>query len=186
MKKLSRWMAISLLLGACTLLQVGCSKVKSLVNVNIPIIMTIPFTINPVSNAGAPETITNTVYANIDSLIKAKSSSLSASNIKSIVIDSVTITVNSNTQFPQDNFTALQSISESFSSNSNATPVEIGSVSTPSNPYFVNIPINASINLTDYFNATTFIFTTNYQMIRPTTQAVNCTGSIYLMMKVGG
>lgn len=185
MKVDSKFTSLVFLLGAGVFAFSSCNKIKDAIKVNIPMTMTVPVTIPPVSTANGNGTYSSFVKVNVDSIINANSSKLSVNNIQSVEVDSVSLNINSDSQFPQDNFTALQSITEYFYTDENSTKVELASAENPTDPYSANIPISSVPDLSNYFNATTFYFETDYQMKRPTTQAIEATATIKFTLQAG-
>lgn len=183
MKTNFKLVSVSLLLGTGVFAFSSCNKIKDALKINVPLTMTVPLTIPP--TAGGNGTSSSVVKLDVDSLIKANNSQLSVSNIKSVDINSVTININSDSQDPQDNFTALQSIAEYFSSDGNSSKIELASVSNPTEPYSVDVTVSSVPDLSNYFNAKTFYFETDYQMKRATTHTINATATVKFTLQAG-
>jgi hypothetical protein len=127
----------------------ACNKI-GLPSVNVPLTASnLAFTIPAASVAGSDSAIF-TYTINLDSLILAKNSSLAASNIKSITIDTVELVASTG------NFNSIQSASLDFTSLS--LPGTVTSIvtnytisGTPGTS--LQLPVNSTVNLQSYIAA---------------------------------
>jgi hypothetical protein len=129
----------------------ACGKI-ALPGVNIPLSASgITFTI-PVAAQGSDSTSFN-YTVNLDSLVAATNTSLSASSITSIKIDTVDLTLTSGATTPGNDFNNITSAYLNFTSD--ATPGSITTIVTsftvpPNSGTSLSLPVNNTINLNSY------------------------------------
>ncbi|MBL7773810.1 MAG: hypothetical protein JNM95_13175 [Chitinophagaceae bacterium] len=164
----------------------SCSAIKKKLNVDIDMTSSnVEFTIPVITTVGTTDMGEQTIPVNIDSIIKANNAELAASNIKSVKLKSCTITLLDGDG--QNNFAALQACSASFYSNTQTTPVQLASISD--NPdvesYNLTLPVNASIDLKDYFGATSFTYHITGTSRKTTTKELHAKATIRYTLNVG-
>jgi hypothetical protein len=164
----------------------SCNAIKKKLNIDIDMgSADVEFTIPVISAAGAVNLGQKTVYLNIDSIIKANNDELSMDNIKSVKMQSCTLTLTDGDA--ANNFSALESCSALFSSNTNNTPVKIASVQN--NPditaYTLVVPVDQNVDLKEYFKSTSFTYTVSGAARKATTKTLNCKANIRFTVNVG-
>ena len=174
------------LLTLLTIVNTSCKKLKNAAKINIELsYANIDFTIPTITAAGPATLMAKDVYLNVDSLIKANNGALSAGNIKSVTVKSCVITMIDGDA--NNNFSALQSAKADFKSNVNSNWYTIAEITN--NPdvedYEIEIPVNSSINLKDYFNATTFSYTIYGEARKATTHPIQCKATIKYNLEAG-
>jgi hypothetical protein len=177
-------MALAACLIAAPVFLPGCKKLLQ-ADVNFTS-QDVNFDINPVSDTAVVTTIGSaTVTENIDSLIKAETKgALGIANIKHAYITNCEITIQNADQ--NNNFANFQSCSASFTSNTNSTPVQLGSVTNNSVNYSsdLTLPIDNSIDYAPYLNATTFYYTATGKLRTPITTTLHCTAKVKFKIHV--
>lgn len=177
------------LYGLAALVLFSCFSscdIKDKLNIDIDMSSTdVAFTIPIILQTGQVTVADQTVAVNIDSIIKANNAELAVNNIKSVKLKSCTITMQDGDA--QNNFSALESCSASFSSNTNGATVVLANVTN--NPdveaYTLELPVNTTVDLKDYFNASTFTYSLSGNARKVTTKTLNCTATIRYTMNVG-
>lgn len=185
MKKSLKVTAAFLFVGLASFSTMSCNKIKDAIKVNVPVTMSVPITIPAVAATGSTTSQTMVVKANIDSIINASNSKLSAENIKSVSIKSLNITINEDSHFDQDNFTAVANLTEHFYSDGNPTKIELAQISNPTDPYSIDIPVSTPGDLKGYFNDQTFYFQTDLKMKRATTHEINAVAKVTFTVQAG-
>lgn len=173
-------------MAALTILNTSCNKIKDAVKATITLTSAdIEFTIPQITNTGTVSIASKDVYLNVDSIIKATNSKLSASYIKSVNVKSCTITMLDGDI--NNNFSALESCKCDFSSNVNATLYTIAEIT--GNPdveaYTLEIPVNNTVNLKDYFSATTFTYNVTGTARKTTNKDIQCRATIKYSLEAG-
>lgn len=166
----------------------SCDKVKDKIKVNVPLTLEFPVIIPAVSTTDTTVVLEHTESENIDELIQEYKESLGSKDIKSVDIESVTLSLDSNSRhFEDDNLQSFKSITAYLSSNTVPVNVEIASLGTPQDPYQIQIPVNNNIdaNLIRYFNAQEFTFKLNIKMNRTTEKELTGTTTVKFMIKAG-
>nr|MBP6314924.1 hypothetical protein [Chitinophagaceae bacterium] len=174
------------MMASTILLNTSCNKIKEAVKANITLTSAdIEFTIPEITNIGTVSIASKDVYLNVDSIIKATNSKLSASYIKSVNVKSCTLTMLDGDA--NNNFSALESCKCDFSSNVNATLYTIAEIT--GNPdveaYTLEIPVNSTVNLKDYFSATTFTYSVTGTARKITTKPIQCKATIRYSLEAG-
>lgn len=164
----------------------SCNKIKEAVKANIDLnYADIEFTIPQITATGPATLSSKDVYFNVDSLIKANNAKLSASYIRSVTVKSCV--VNMIDGDAANNFSALESARVDFSSNVNTNLLTIAEIT--GNPdveaYSLEIPVNTTINLKDYFNATTFSYTLYGNARKTTNKEIHCKATIKYSLEAG-
>jgi hypothetical protein len=165
----------------------SCDKVKDLTNVNINLdnadgILTLPvIPVAGTASLGAAE-----VSVNLDSMIKAQNSQVSADNIKEVHIKSCELVMLDGNS--SNNFSALQSCSLKISSDQNTTPQTIAEVTD--NPdteaYSLNLPVNTGLELKGYFlNAKKFTYSVAGTARKATTKEIKCQVKVKYNLVIG-
>ncbi len=164
----------------------SCNKIKEAVKANIELnYADIEFTIPQITATGPATLSSKDVYFNVDSLIKANNAKLSASYIRSVSIKSCV--VNMIDGDAANNFSALESAKVDFSSNVNTHLITLAEIT--GNPdveaYTLEIPVNTTINLKDYFNATTFSYVLTGTARKTTNKDIKCKATIKYSLEAG-
>jgi len=165
----------------------SCKKTDTLVQVNVPLQMAqISYTI-PMNQSSIDTTIS--VYCNVDSIIRtaaANTYSFNISNIKSVTATSAN-TILTGTTDAADNFGNLTSLSVAISSTSDTAATMFAQVTNNPGTFAtnLNIPVNTSVNLKTYFDATLFNLTFRSILTVPTTIALQAQATIQFNIVVG-
>ncbi len=175
-----------ILMTCITIINSSCNKIKDAVKANITLTSAdVEFTIPQITSIGAVTIGSSNVYLNVDSIIKATNSKLSASYIKSVTVKSCSITMLDGDV--NNNFSALENCKFDFSSNVNATLYTIAEIT--GNPdvesYTLDIPVNSTVNLKDYFGATTFTYNAAGTARKTTSKAIQCKATIKYSLEAG-
>ncbi len=180
---------IILIIGAslCAFALASCKKIKDAVKVNVALQMAdISFTIPVIEHEGAVTLGEFDVYVNVDSIIKAKNSKLGAEHIKSVKIKSCTVQILDDTIYPDDNFTVLQSCRAELSSNTKTAWETIAHTDSPvETPHKLELPVNSSLELKDYFKGTWFSYRITGTAVRPTTHTIDCKATLQFDISAG-
>jgi len=164
---------------------VSCDKIKDAVKVDVAMqTADVNFTIQP--QAAGTQTLSEFVAnLNIDSAIKANSSQFGINNIKSVKILSVKVNLLNGEGV--NTFGALSDCKMEFSSSNKPAKVTLATLSN--NPdaasSVLDLPVNSSLELKEYFSATSFNYTLSGTTRRATTQALNCKATIKFNVQVG-
>lgn len=164
----------------------SCNKIKEAIKANVDLTSAdIEFTIPQITAIGAANMGSKDVYLNVDSIIKANNAKLSASYIRSVNIKSCTITMIDGDA--NNNFSALESCKVDFSSNVNTNFITLAEIT--GNPdvemYTLEIPVNTTIDLKDYFNATTFSYNLSGTARKITTKDILCHATVKFSLEAG-
>ncbi|MFD2918496.1 hypothetical protein ACFS6H_02170 [Terrimonas rubra] len=171
---------------ALTLLFTGCDKVKDLIKVNVTTSVNIDFEIDPINETAVTYTDIQANIANeLDAVIKAENSELGVENIKSAKVQSCVITTSA-TSAPDDNFTALNNLSLAIESDNKPGYTTYAAITTsPTQPYSVELPITAGVDLKDYLKGNTFGYKFTYSGKRKTTTTLQCRARVTYLLNVG-
>lgn len=172
--------------SVCALAFSACNKVNDAIQVNVPLKMAeVNFTIQPAAS-GQHDLGTFSVYANVDSVIKAYNASLLVSSIRSVKIKSCTIAILDPAVHPDDNFTALSAARADLSSDAKPDWVTVAEVSAPpTDPSFLTLPVNEQAELKDYFKGNTFSFRLSGNLQRAIMNEVRCRANITFNIEAG-
>jgi hypothetical protein len=178
-KALSKYIIIFL---SFSVILISCKKSATLVKVTVPVQMAqISFTIPPSQTATDTTFI---VYCNVDSIIKAANPSFNATNIKSTMASSVTISlINADNT---DNFGNFNSVSMQITSTENSTASTFAQVTNNPGDYadMLNLPVTTT-ELKSYFDATSFIVTFTSTLSSQTFVPLNAVATIAFTVIVG-
>ncbi len=157
----------------------SCDKIKDAVKIDLGVTSSdITFTIPVLEQSGEATLATDQVYLNIDSIIKTYDENLSASNIKSAVIESCTITLIGGDSV--DNLSVLESCKVQFSSDSKQETIIVAEL--PNNPdvesYTLEIPVNSNLDLAPYFKSKNFSYKLTGVSRRATSQKLECKATV--------
>ncbi|WP_142602053.1 hypothetical protein [Solitalea koreensis] len=165
----------------------SCEKVKDLVTADVNLSMsTLTFDI-PKTAQGSVAVTTGSTAMDVNALIKASAGEkFGVNNIRSLKITSCVLELN--TAIIRDNdFSALQNVKVELSSNTNTNFVTLAEVA--SNPTTtasrLEIPVNSTIDLKDYFSASNFYVRVSGATRRATTEPLHCTAVIKYTANVG-
>jgi hypothetical protein len=173
-------------LGLSTLLFTGCDKVKDLIKVNVTTSVNVDFEIDPMNQTAVTYTDLRENVANeLDAIIKAENSELGIENIKSAKIESCVVTTTA-TSVPDDNFTALNNLSLAIKSDNKPTYITYAAITTtPPQPYSIEVPVTAGVDLKDYLKGNSFGYQFTYSGKRKTTTTLQCRARITYKLSVG-
>lgn len=179
------FLALSLF-ALLAIVNTSCNKIKEAVKANIELSYAdIEFTIPQITATGPATLASKDVYLNVDSIIKANNSKLSTSYIRSVYIKSCVVTMVDGDA--NNNFSALESCKVDFSSNVNTNLYSLAEIT--GNPdveaYTLEIPVNSSVNLKDYFNATTFSYFLSGNARKTTSKDIMCKATIRYTLEAG-
>jgi hypothetical protein len=165
----------------------SCTKVANLLTANVgmqteSVKVTIPATtgVNGVISVGPASN-----KYNVDSLIQAQTAGqFNASNISSVKLKSVVFTLSNFNAL--NNFANFESVSATFSSNTDKTPYTI---TIPTNPdvttNMLTLPVDTARELKSYIG-NEFFYTVEGKLRRPTTIPLECTITFSFDLKVKG
>lgn len=162
----------------------SCNKLKELVSINLPLETAgISFTLPPLEEGTASATDVD-VYLNVDSLIKEEAPNMGVDNIKSVKIESCTITVLNATT--EDHFGVLTDCSAAVASNVSPNWLTFAAVTGNPDTYATSLalPVKSDVELKDYFNATRFSYRISATSRRATTTELNCKATIKFKAEV--
>lgn len=182
----NRIFSLSLITALGILLFSSCDKLKEVLNADINLNpQDIEFTIPIIAATGATTISDVNIQMNIDSIIKANNVKLSANNIKSVKLKSCTLTLLDGDS--SNNFSALEAISMKFNSNLKTDYINI--IDVTNNPDIeaqsLEIPINTTIDLKDYFNATSFSYSIGGIARKTTSKTIQCKAALKYSLNVG-
>jgi hypothetical protein len=160
--------ACSIALSSCT----GIAKKLHFDLSMVPVTVTVNIPAYADSNGSITVGPTSSSY-NVDSFIAAQTGgSLSASNIQSVKVKSITLTLNNPTA--ESNFQDLKSCSISFYSNSNSNPIQ---ATIPDNPDVyaasLSFPVDPNADLKSYLG-NTFTYTISGALRHPIKTPLSC------------
>jgi hypothetical protein len=165
----------------------SCGKIANLLNFKLTMQTdTVNVTIPVTSNTNGIITVGPTVSAyNVDSFIRANTGNqLGISNITSVKLNSVTFKLNNANS--SNNFANFQSVSASFSSNTNSTPYTINIADNPDTyATTISLPVDTTVDLKTYLG-NQFTYSISGQLRRPTTVPLNCTITFNFNVSVQG
>jgi len=161
----------------------SCNKLTDTLQVDVPYQLSDSFIIPQLPVAGDTTFTLPTVHINIDSLIKTVNSSLGASNIKSVKIDSCIMTmVNNNTE--TDHFGSFSALSVGLITSGSSTTI----ASVSNNPdvavYTLNLSVTG-VDLKNNFSSNDFIYQISVTTRRATSTALNLTVRFKFDITVG-
>jgi len=182
--KMIAFTAIAITLGAITLH--SCTKLASLLNFNLgmqteSVNITIPITTDTSLITVGPATNSY----NVDSFIKASTGNqLGEANITNVKLASVLFTLNNADSV--NNFADFESVSASFSSNTNTTPYTINIANNPDvYAATLSLPVDTTVQLKTYLG-NQFTYSVSGKLRRPTTKPLNCTVTFTFNVAVQG
>ena len=176
MNKQNRIFRIGFIIAAFALISTlqSCTKALQGLKFNLGLqTQSVSLTV-PVSPSGTYSIGPLTTTYNLDSFIKAQTAStLGISNISSVKMVSVIITINNPDS--SNNFANFQSVNASFFSNSYSTPYAISITNNP-NSYSnsLSLPVNSTDELKSYFG-TQYTYNITGSLRSPVTKPLNCT-----------
>jgi|GEM_PF-579379 len=183
-KKMIACAAAGLIIGAAGLS--SCDKIKDAIKVNVPVeIKDIRFVLPPVTAAGQDFSQDFTTSVDIDALIKQADPGLGSGNIKSARIESCVLTVDEDSRYEDDNFTALSSVNAFIASNTNTNFIQVASADNPPEPYTINMKVNGDLDLKGYLNGNLFNFRLAGKAKRATAHMLKCRATIKFKIGVG-
>lgn len=164
----------------------SCDKIKDAIKADINLNpQDMEFTIPIITQTGATTISDVDVQMNIDSIIKANNVKLSSKNIKSVKLKSCTLTMLDGDM--SNNFSALEAVSVKFKSNVKTDYTTL--IDVTNNPdveaYSLTVPINTTIDLKDYFNATSFSYSIGGLARKTTTKEIKCKATLKYSLNVG-
>ncbi|HEX6429619.1 MAG TPA: hypothetical protein VF008_18130 [Niastella sp.] len=163
----------------------SCNKIKGLVKVNVPMQSAdISFTIPAQPSAGTYTLAQFSTSLNVDSLIKAENSSLGINNIKSVKITACAITLqNADTL---NHFGVLSTCKAELSTNNNSTLATLAELSSNRDTAtsYLNLPVNSSLELKNYFSGTSFYYKISGTTRRPITKDLQAKATIKFDVQV--
>lgn len=174
------------LLALLAIMHTSCNKIKEAAKVNLTLSSAdVEFTIPQITAIGAATLGSADVYLNVDSIIKANDANLSSKYIRSVNIKSCTLTMVDGDA--NNNFSALESCKVDFSSNINTNLYTLAEITN--NPdveaYSLEIPVNSTIDLKDYFDATTFSYNLSGTARKTTTKDILCKATFKFSLEAG-
>jgi len=176
-------------IACCLLGSLGlssCDKVKDAIKVNVPVeIRDIQFIIPPVTEAGQDFSQDFTVSIDIEALIRQADPGLGAGNIKSATIESCILTIDDDSQYDDDNFTALSSVDASVASNTNTSFTRIASAGNPGEKFILDMSVNNDLDLKSYLKGNTFNFRFSGKAKRATTHTLQCRATVKFKVGAG-
>lgn len=184
--KLRKLSTVSLaVMASISILSASCDKVKDAIKVNIPLQQaSIKFDIPPVA-AGTNPLAEFQVRFDVDSAIRANASQFSASNIKSVKLESLKISTSNATA--NDHFGVLSACTAKLSSDVNSNWITIAEITN--NPdaaaSTLTIPVNTTQEMKDYFTGKSFSYILSGTARRNTTTTLHCTATLDINMEVG-
>jgi len=179
--------AIAVTLSTIILFQ-SCTKIANLLNFNLSMqTETVNVTIPVTSDTSGTITVGPTVTTfNVDSFVRAQTGNqLGAANINSVKLNSVIFSLN-NAGISTNNFRDFQSVSASFTSNTNSTPYSISIANNPDvYATVLNVPVDTTVELKSYIG-NTFNYTVTGKLRHPTTIPLQCTIAVTFSVNVRG
>lgn len=165
----------------------GCNKIKDAIKADVTLTMaSINFEI-PVTAQGSTVNITRSTSLEVDALIKQSAgSNFGVKNIKSLKITSCELTMLSESD-ASNSFGNLEScrLELSSSTSSNFTTLAEVANNPEGTSTTLNIPVNSSVDLKDYFNASDFSVKLSGKTRRATTKPLTCKAIIKYTAQVG-
>lgn len=165
----------------------SCDKIKDAIKADINLNPSdIDFTIPIISQTSSTTTISDVdVVMNIDSIIKANNVKLSSKNIKSVKLKSCTFNMIDGDA--NNNFSALESVSVKIKSSNKTDYTTLVDITNNPNveAYSLTVPINTTIDLKDYFDATSFSYSIGGVARKTTTKEIKCKATLKYSLSVG-
>ncbi|WP_207513970.1 hypothetical protein [Longitalea luteola] len=184
MKILIRSLGLVAVLAMSTLLP-SCDKVKDAITINIGTqTVTADFYITP-QETGTKELAIFQYGINIDSLIKIESPDLGIGNIKKAKIQSVNLTFTNATQ--NDHFGAFSACELGLASSSKPEYTVVAALTSNPETYStsLDIPVNANVDLKDYFRSSVYYFKFSGTTRRATTTTLQGKATIKFDVEAG-
>lgn len=163
----------------------SCEKIKDSIKANVPVtIEDITFTLPPSSDV---ETFSQdfSMALNIDSLIKDVNSSLGAGNIKAAYVESIVLSIDEDSRYEDDNFTALEELNAALASDSKPAFTNIASIGNTPEKFVLDMYTLSDQDIKGYLTGDRVTFRFNGKMKRATTQTLNCSATIKLKITAG-
>jgi hypothetical protein len=185
MRKNSAKIALAITTMSIMLTALACSKIANLLTFNLSM-QTESFNITiPVTTDTGSMSVSATTSYNVDSFIKASTAGqLGASNIKSVKLSSVVLTLNNANA--GNNFQNFSAVDLAFSSNANSNPYTISVASNPDNySSALSIPIDSTVDLSTYLG-NEFSYSVSGKLRKATTQELNCAVTVTFSLTVKG
>lgn len=163
----------------------SCEKIKELVNVDVPLTFDYTITIPASPLATDVEIPTVNVMTNVEEIIKDFTKESKIGEIRHVYFSTATVEVLEESQYEDDNLTSISSFELNMNSTSKSQWISLVNLnSTPTDPYFLELPVNTTINVKDYFFANDFSFNGTVGMTKPTTKEIKCKMTVKVKINV--
>jgi hypothetical protein len=164
----------------------SCKKIKDVAQLSVPLTSNeVEFTLPQILTAGTLEIGELSLPINVDSIIKANNAEFALKNIKSVTANTCTLTMLDGDA--NNNFSAIKDCAIKFKSNINTNEIDLANVAN--NPdgvaYSLNVPVNSSIDLVDYFKTNSFTYKIIATTRKATSKPVRCKALFKFTLKVG-
>lgn len=163
----------------------SCEKLKEIVNVDVPLSFDYTITIPASPLAEDVEIPTVNIVTNVEETIKEFTKESKIGEIRSVHFSSATIEVLEESRYEDDNLTSISNFEINMNSTSKSqwtTLVDL--TSTPTHPYELELPVNTTVNVKDYFFANDFSFNGTVGLSKPTTKEVKCKMKVNVKINV--
>ncbi|XZF12913.1 hypothetical protein ACTHGU_14090 [Chitinophagaceae bacterium MMS25-I14] len=185
MKQVIRSIILFCLAAGTAVMFQGCNKLKDAVKADVTLTSDMTFDIPVIPSPGSASLATQGIYMNVDSTIRAANSQLSADNIKSVKLKSFRLEMQNGDN--GNNFANLSACTVAFNSTAKSDFVTLAEITD--NPdvtaYTLDLPVNSSVDLKDYFNSSYFTYRLSATARRATTKELTVKATIQYTVTAG-
>lgn len=163
----------------------SCEKLRQLINYDVPVEMeyTLKIPANGITEEIQIDPIT--LEYDINKKIAEYTEKTGIGRINSVKLKAVSIQIPEAYQYADDNLTSLSKLLIQFNSNSNTQWANLVDLqSQPTEPYFISLPIDHTVDLKKYFDTNFFHFQATVGFARATTKEVAGTFKVEVLINV--
>lgn len=163
----------------------SCEKIKEIVNVDVPLTFDYTITIPASPLATDVEIPTVSVMTNVEEIIKDYTKESKIGEIRKVYFSTATVEVLEESRYEDDNLTSISSFVLNMNSTSKSQWTSLVNLdSTPTDPYELELPVNTTIDVKDYFFANDFSFNGTVGMTKSTTKDIKCKMKVKVKINV--
>lgn len=167
-----------------TILYTSCKKLRELVKAEIPVEMEVDFVIPVITDTGYTTFNSQPLKIDIHELIRASNNQVDTDNIKSVKLNSCTISINEDQRDPESNFQDFAALTTAFSSDVHPDWIQLASIEAiPSHPYLIDLPVNKETELKDYIHGKIYNYRITGRALQQTDKEIACKAKIGILVQ---